>query len=175
MKYAALLRGINVGGNRKVPMVELKQLFIELGFEEVITYINSGNIIFSSSIIPTSSYIETVLEKHFGFAVDVLVLSAAEIMEIAREIPDEWQNDRTTTKSDVLYLFDDVNSPGIIQTIAPRAEFETVRYVDHAVLSTVERRFQTKSCLLKLMGTPLYKRMTIRNVTTARKLAELVK
>jgi uncharacterized protein (DUF1697 family) len=174
MKYVALLRGINIGGGRKVPMAELKQLFAELGYVDIATYINSGNVIFSSTTRPASETIQTALEQHFGFPIDVLILSAAEIKTVAREIPDDWENDRVNHKSDVLYLFDDVNSSDIIDAIKPRPQYETLVYVNHAVLSNIQRVYQGKSSLLKLMGTPLYKRMTIRNVTTARKLAELV-
>ncbi|NLL75142.1 MAG: DUF1697 domain-containing protein, partial [Erysipelothrix sp.] len=49
MKYVALLRGINVGGKNKVDMKELKALFIDLGYTEVQTYINSGNVIFDTN------------------------------------------------------------------------------------------------------------------------------
>jgi uncharacterized protein (DUF1697 family) len=49
MKYIALLRGINVGGNHKVEMKNLKALFESLGFSDVSTYINSGNVIFESN------------------------------------------------------------------------------------------------------------------------------
>ena len=49
MKYVALLRGINVGGNNRVPMAELKLCFEKMGFNNVVTYINSGNVIFESN------------------------------------------------------------------------------------------------------------------------------
>lgn len=48
--YIALLRGINVGGKNKIAMTELKKMFEEMGYQNVVTYINSGNIVFSSNI-----------------------------------------------------------------------------------------------------------------------------
>jgi uncharacterized protein (DUF1697 family) len=56
MTYVALLRGINVGGNNKVEMKKLKTTFETLGFTSVVTYINSGNIIFNTSDKNGSSY-----------------------------------------------------------------------------------------------------------------------
>ena len=47
MRYISLLRGINVGGNKKVKMAELKDVYLSLGFEDVQTYIQSGNVLFS--------------------------------------------------------------------------------------------------------------------------------
>lgn len=66
-KYVALLRGINVGGKNKVPMSELKKCFEELGFQNVSTYINSGNVIFESdeNASETSKMIAAVLAKNF--------------------------------------------------------------------------------------------------------------
>lgn len=173
MKYVALLRGINVGGNRKVSMADLRAVFESMGFTDVVTYINSGNVVFSAQTAPGASAIEARLEKAFGFDMHTLVLSAAEIISVAQAIPGEWAND-TEQKSDVLYLFPDIDSPDIINHIGYRPEFETIHYVPGALISNVNRKNQPKSCLVKLIGTPLYRRMTIRNVTTARKLAQLV-
>lgn len=173
MKYVALLRGINVGGNRKVPMAELRQIFEDLGFTDVSTYINSGNVIFSSEIAPDAAKIEAAIGNHFGFSVDTLVLSAVQLTSVANAIPGEWLND-TEQKSDVLYLFADVDSPDIVDHVGYRPESETIHYIPGSLITNVTRKNQPKSSIMKIMGTPLYKRMTVRNVTTARKLAELI-
>lgn len=174
MKYVALLRGVNAGGHRRVPMGELRELFSELGFTDISTYINSGNVVFSSTTKPNQSEVEKAIENKFGFPVDTLILTGEQIMTIAKTIPNEWQNDYTDHKSDVCYLFADVDSPNVINTIAPNPDIETIMYVPGAVLSNLSRQNQPKGSLKRLIGTPLYKRMTVRNTTTARKLAELV-
>lgn len=174
MKYVALLRGINVGGNRKVPMADLRQVFVGLGFHNITTYINSGNVIFESERMVNASVVQRSLEKYFGFEIDTLMLNAAEVISVAEAIPSGWLNDGEQ-KSDVLFLFPDIDSPDIVGGIGYRPEFETIHYVPGALITNVSRKHQSKSSLLKLVGTPLYRRMTIRNVTTARKLAELVK
>ena len=173
MKYVALLRGINVGGNHKVPMTELRHVFEVLGLTDIATYSNSGNIIFNSEITPDASVIAKALASHFDFDINVLVLSAAQITTVAKVIPEEWLNN-TEQKSDVLFLFGDVDTPDIIDQIRYRPEFETILYVPGTLIANISRKNQPKSSLVKLIGTPLYRRMTIRNVTTVRKLAELV-
>ena len=68
-RYVAFLRGINISGKNKVPMAELKKAFEELGFREVKTYLNSGNVIFSSddeNIGSLTSRIETMIKEQFG-------------------------------------------------------------------------------------------------------------
>lgn len=180
MKYVALLRGINVGGNRKVPMSELKSVFEKLGFTGVDTYINSGNVVFSSDSALNAFSISKTLYEHFGFEADILILSADKMIAIADAIPAGWTNDRPSTgksgqKSDVVYLFNDVDKPGILEIIGYKPEVENMLYVPGAVLVNISRSNQSKCSLLKLVGTPAYKRMTIRNISTARKLADMVR
>ncbi len=179
MKYVALLRGINVGGNHRVPKAELQAALEELGFRDVLIYINSGNAIFSSEYPPKASEVQAALEKHFGFDIPTLILSGEKIQAIAAAIPDGWSNDaprpdKSGQKSDVLYLFDQANTPDVLNDIGYRPEVETMIYVDGAVLANIPRANQTRYSLLKVVGTPLYRQMTIRNITTAKKLAKLV-
>lgn len=74
-RFVALLRGINVGGNRKVPMAELRALAEELGWSEPRTYIQSGNLVFGArgKAQALEQRLEQGLEERFGFAVPVVV------------------------------------------------------------------------------------------------------
>ncbi|QFR01052.1 DUF1697 domain-containing protein [Streptomyces phaeolivaceus] len=85
--YAALLRGINVGGNKKVPMADLRTLLTGLGHTGVATYLQSGNAVFTGDHGDETSLaaeITTAVENHFGFTVDVLVRDHA-YLEAVRE------------------------------------------------------------------------------------------
>jgi len=75
----ALLRGINVGGNRRVPMAELRSVAEKCGLADVATYIQSGNLVFATALVPieVESTLERAIEKRFGFAVEVIVRTAA--------------------------------------------------------------------------------------------------
>lgn len=172
MKYVCLLRGINVGGNYKVNMSDLRTVFAELGYSDATTYINSGNVIFSSNDEPSALIIERALVAAFSFEIPVLIVGADRMRAIANSIPALWQND-TKQKSDVLYLFPDIDAPEIIKNIGYKPDIETIMYVPGALLCNIERTKQSRASILKLMGTPIYKRMTIRNINTARKLSAL--
>ncbi|MFE9997639.1 DUF1697 domain-containing protein [Streptomyces avermitilis] len=88
--YAALLRGINVGGNKKVPMAELRTLLQGLGYGGVATYLQSGNAVFTSGHGDEQSLAAEVgqaIEKHFGFTVDVLVRDHAYLKAVREACP----------------------------------------------------------------------------------------
>ncbi|MFA7762769.1 DUF1697 domain-containing protein [Streptomyces sp. NPDC048723] len=89
-KYAALLRGINVGGNKKVPMAELRALLEGLGHGDVETYLQSGNAVFSSARQDPTALareLESAIEAHFGFRVACLVLDGAYLHAVAEACP----------------------------------------------------------------------------------------
>jgi uncharacterized protein (DUF1697 family) len=172
MKYIALLRGINVGGNRKVEMKRLNAIFKLSGYSNAATYINSGNVIFESAMSKEVIRREagTFLKKEFGFEIPVLIKTKREMRKIAEAIPDDWQND-SMQKTDVAYLFDEVDSKKIIDQLPIKKEFIDIRYVKGAIYWNVDRKNYNKSHLNKLIGHKLYQFMTVRNVNTARFLA----
>jgi uncharacterized protein (DUF1697 family) len=80
--YIALLRGINVSGQKMIKMTELAKLFTSLGFEQVTTYIQSGNVVFRSKKMATKTLqnnIEEQIHKKFGFEVSVIVLEQEDL------------------------------------------------------------------------------------------------
>ncbi len=178
-KYVVLLRGVNVGGNHRVPKAEFQAVLEGLGFSDVVIYLNSGNAVFASEREPTCEEVQVALEKRFGFGIPTLLLAGEKVKAIATKIPAAWTNDtprpdKSGQKSDVLYLFDDINTRDILDKLGHKPEIETMLYVDGAVLANITRANQLKGSLQKLVGSKLYSQMTVRNVNTARKLAELV-
>lgn len=88
--YIVLLKGINVGGHKKVPMADLRELLTKSGFENVQTYIQSGNVIIESSE-ENSRKIESIIKdaivKQFGFEVSVLVKKRKDVGRIFNDCP----------------------------------------------------------------------------------------
>lgn len=176
MKYILLLRGVNVGGNRKVEMQKLKNLLELLGYQNVSTYLNSGNAFFESSkSVPVlQKEIEKNLAKTFGFLIQILVKSQKEMVRIAKTIPDSWQKD-SEQKTDIAYLFPEIDNKRIIEQLPIKKEFLDIRYTKGALYWNVELKDYNKSHLGKIIGHKLYQFMTIRNVNTARFLGGLKK
>jgi uncharacterized protein (DUF1697 family) len=86
-RCVALLRAVNVGGRNKVPMGQLRALFEELGHTDVTTYIQSGNVVFTASRKVTEADLEAAMAEHFGFHVDVMVRTAAEMRAVVGRHP----------------------------------------------------------------------------------------
>lgn len=86
-RYVALLRGVNVGGRNRVPMKELRELFVEAGFEAVATLIQSGNVVFSAPGPPSAPALAASIEARFGVTTAVVVRHAAGLARAVRENP----------------------------------------------------------------------------------------
>ena len=175
MVYVALLRGVNVGGKTLVNMAALKACFEQLGFASVRTYINSGNVIFSTGQASTdvlAKRIETALDQAFDSGIRVLVKTREKLAGLAAAIPAGWVNN-TAVRCDVLFLWPAIDKPDILRELPSNPDIEDVRYLPGAVVWHISRTHVTKSRMARIIGTPLYKQITIRNVTTVRKLAAL--
>ena len=176
MIYIALLRGINVGGNNKISMQELKVVFERVGMQNVSTYINSGNVIFESDINSkdkATNILEKAIETSLGLSIKVIIRDKNNILSLAKSLPDNWVND-TNTKCDVMFLWDSIDNPDVLKQITIKPDIDNVVYVPGALLWLVDRKNLTKSGMQNLIGTNIYKQMTIRNCNTVRKLATLV-
>lgn len=176
MIYVALLRGINVGGKNKVSMAQLKDAFEREGLRSVKTYINSGNVIFEDDTRSSHelvSLIEKAILAEFGFAVHVVIRDINAMERTVKAIAPSWTND-DTMKCDVMFLWEDVDTKDILNQLVIKEGIDTVIYTPGAILFAVERKNVTRSGLMRLAGTPLYKRLTIRNCNTARRLLEIM-
>ncbi len=176
MVYVALLRGINVGGNNKINMKLLQTSFERAGMSDVVTYINSGNIVFAhdgddASRLPAT--LESVIAEDFGLTIRVVVRSIEEYALVMDALPPTWVNDKTI-KSDVMFLWGEIDDQSIIDELGIRPDIDSVIYVPGAVLWSVDRANATRSGMQRLSSSPIYKQMTIRNVNTTRKIYELM-
>jgi uncharacterized protein (DUF1697 family) len=177
MQYIALLRGINVGGKNKLDMKKLKTTFEKLGFQQVRTYINSGNILFHTERTNTdeiAAHIKRWIQNDFKLKIPVLIKSAPDIIKVSKAIPSTWTNS-SEQKSDVLFLWDHYDSKKTLELIAKDTDVETLRYVPGAILWNVDRNNYSKSGMNSFAGSEVYAHMTARNVNTVRKLAALMK
>jgi len=175
MVYVAFLRGVNVGGKGIVSMAAIREALVALGLSDVRTYINSGNVIFSTRALDAQRLtvrIEKALEQHTGMAIKVLVMDHKALKKMVDAIPRNWVDDKTM-RTYVLMLWKELDDRGILERISAKPGIDELRYTPGAVVWRVDRENVSKSHMNKIVGTPLYKKITIRSANTMRKLNEL--
>ena len=174
--YVALLRGINVGGNNKIDMAQLRASCESLGYTDVSTYINSGNVLFKTRIQDEARIartIKSVIKKDFGLTIPTVVRTRETIQKLTAGIPSTWTND-ADTKSDVFFLFDGYDSPKSKALLPTLKSVDTVKYTQRALIWHIKKKDYTKSALHDVIGTELYRNSTVRNVNTVRTLANML-
>lgn len=174
--YLVLLRGINVGGKNKVPMAPLRELLEELGYEDVSTYIASGNVILRSDRAPTTikREVEAALPQRFKLdseLIAVLVLTHAQLRAVVEKKPKGFGEEPGTFHSDAIFLIglDVTEAMGVFD---PRPGVDRVWPGDGVIYSQRLSAERTKSRLNKAITTPLYKSMTIRSWQTTQALLD---
>ena len=175
--FVALLRGINVGGKNLISMSLLRASFETMGFEDVSTYINSGNILFKSnesSARKLERNIEKMLSLEHLLECKVVVRSLSEMEQLVENLPEDWNDDKRW-KCNVIFLRHSIDSTSILDGLHPRRDIEQVVYHPGALIWAALRSDLTRSTMLKLSSQKIYKDMTVRNLNTTRKLHERMK
>lgn len=178
MIYVALLRGINVGGNNKVSMAELKANLEELGYWNVKTYINSGNIVFESgdSASETAQKIEADLLKKFPrttMPIKTLVLSRDQLAGVIKSAPKGFGHHPEKYYSDAIFLIG-VNAKDIFPEFDINPAVDKAWPGDGVVYFRRLSARRTSSRLGRVISKPIYKSMTIRSWSTVQKLLSLM-
>lgn len=175
MKYVVLLRGINVGGNNKVVMSELRELVRQLGYEQVETYINSGNLFFDSSedYQQIHDNISQLFAKHYPFVRSFSLFNKADYEADLANLPTWW--DENLARKDVLFYTDQVDQADAQRRIEalPLGD-EVVHFGQLGVYwGKYEEKEYLKTAYHKhLLKEPFYKLVTIRNGKTFVKLGD---
>jgi len=175
-RYVALLRGINVGGNNRVTMVDLRAAFDAGGYEAVGTYIASGNVLFETAA-PSASLegnVESMLERRLGIPLVVVVRSHQQLRAVVDKAPPGFGARPEAYHSDVIFLKAPLSATQAMRVVEVREGVDEAwpgtGVLYFARLSA--RRTQTK--MGSIIGTPEYQQMTIRSWNTTTKLLGLL-
>ena len=178
-RYISILRGINVSGHKKIKMVDLKALYEGLGFIDVITYIQSGNVIFdapSNDPRKIKLNIEAAIEKKYAFHVDVQLRSKNELDEIFKNLPFENVNlEQDGSKILVTFLSGQPDAKEFDQLSKYAAPSENLLLGDHALYLHCPDGYGKTKLSNVLIEKKLNLVSTTRNLRTLVKLCELAK
>lgn len=177
-QFVVLIRGINVGGKNPVSMPKLRELIEQLGYSNVRTYINSGNVLLKTnkSVKTVKHDIEKCLTDNFSTdskLIKVLPLSEAQLRSVINDKPASFGDEPTLYHSDAIFLID-LPEAEALKIFAPREGIDTIWPGNGVIYSQRLSAERTKSRLGKIIGTIPYQSMTIRSWNTVLKLAKLL-
>jgi uncharacterized protein (DUF1697 family) len=176
-RYLALLRGINVGGNNIIKMSDLKASFEKMGFTDVSTYIQSGNVIFTATEknpVDLCNKIEKKLSADFGYQSKVAIVTFAELTRVIEEAPSGFGTEPEKYRYDVIFFKDQIKPQSVMPDIKLREGVDTADCGSHTLYFSRLISKAGQSYLKNVMVLPAYKLMTIRNWNTTKKLSELM-
>lgn len=176
-QYLALLRGINVGGNNVIKMADLKLWFQAQGFESVVTYIQSGNVLFESAEEDAASLalrIEDGLLARFGYDARIVLRSHAQMRVVTAEVPAGFSSQPDLYRYDALFVREPVLAADVLGHLKPREGVDTADAGSGVCYFSRLISRATQSYLSKIVASPVYRDLTIRNWATTTKLIALM-
>ena len=174
-RYIALLRGVNISGKNKVPMAELKNGFEALGFSEVKTRLNSGNVIFSgadANVTALTDRVERMIQREFGLDIPVFIIPQEELADILRHAPEWWGTENKEIYDNLIFILPPASFPDVYREIGePKEGLERIQEYRSAVFWSFSRKdYQKTNWWSKTSGTAIGPMLTIRTANTVRKI-----
>lgn len=171
--YIVLLKGINVGGHKKVPMADLRALLAKSGFENVKTYIQSGNVILESSeenIHNMESHIKDIILKQFGFEVSVLVKERKDLERIFNACPFSEEKKKTS----YFIMLHEIPDAELVKIASEKVyEGEAYEIINDCIYFYCEKGFGQAKFNANFFERKLNTFATARNYNTMLKLVSL--
>jgi len=177
-QYLSLLRGINVGGNNIIKMSDLQACFENMGYTDVVTYIQSGNVLFKSDEkdkLKLIDKIEKELSEKFSYTSRIVVLNGEQLRKVVEEAPEGFGKEPDLYKYDVIFIKGPLTPKEALKDVGRKEgvdftfEGKYVLYFSRLISQA------SKSYLSRIIKLPVYQSFTIRNWNTTKKLYELSK
>ena len=177
-RYALLVRGINVGGKNKVVMAQLRQELTELGLEKIESYINSGNIFFTSTV-PKDRLVEKLevfFEVYYPFIQSFSLLNQEDFEAELENLPEWWNKD--LARKDVLFYTEGLDVEQVIETVENlELKDEVLHFGKIGIFwgKFSEESYSKTAYHKHLLKMPFYRNITIRNAKTFDKIGQMLK
>lgn len=177
-RYVALLRGINISGKNKVPMAELKKGFEKLDFEEVKTYLNSGNVIFSSDEDDTKKLIDQIqvmIKNQFNLEIPIFVILREKLEDILQNAPNWWGNGNKEIYDNLIFIMPPAKFSDVYSEIGePKKELENIEGYKEVIFWSFSRKdYQKTNWWSKTANANISTKLTIRTANTVRKIVKM--
>ena len=175
-RYVALLRGINVGGNNLIKMTALKACFEANGFGNVITFIQSGNVLFDASgaQAPLVGKVEAMLAATFRYPASVVLRSRKQLRDVVGRAPAGFGTQPALYRYDVVFLKAPLKASTAVELVPTKEGVDQLSAGTGVLYSSRLISRVTQSRINRIASLPIYKSMTIRNWNTTTKLLQLM-
>lgn len=174
-RYAAFLRGINISGKNKISMSDLKKELEKMNFAYVVTYLNSGNILFSSdnsNALELKSQIEIMIDDKFGLKIPVHVIRYDQLRDILYHAPEWWGTDDEDKYHNLIFIISSDTAGDICDLIGePTRDLEIIQVYKNVIFWTFDRKKYSKcSWWKKTASAGIAEKLTIRTAKTVKKI-----
>ncbi len=175
--WLALLRGINVGGKNVIRMAELRSCFEANSFRDVVTYIQSGNVIFRSPDSAPEALtirIEEMLGSAFGYRARVVLRSREQLEAVVAGAPAEFGSQPDRYRYDTIFLMPPLTASAAMEEVLVRPGVDEAWAGEEVLYFSRLIARASRSYLSRLVSMPVYQEMTIRNWNTTTRLLRLM-
>lgn len=175
-RYTAFLRGVNVGGKNMIAMPLLRAVLEKAGLNDVCTYINSGNILFSAEEnepIALQNIIRQAIADEFGLDIPVAVISATDYAETMSNAP-AWWGDAGDCKHNAIFVIAPADTNALVQQVGCKPEYEQVDCHGRVIFWSAPLKTFSRTKWSKVASSSAYGAITIRNANTAKKMLLLL-
>ena len=176
-QYLVLLRGINVGGNNIIKMADLKACFENMGFADVVTFIQSGNILFKAAEkdkTKLTTKIEAVLSERFRYKARLVTVMHKELKQVVDGAPKRFGKDPDKYRYDVIFLKEPLTAMEAMKNVRIKEGIDNAYIGKYVLYFSRLISKASQSHLTKIIALPMYQYMTIRNWNTTTKLLALM-
>lgn len=180
MKYIALLRGINISGKNKVSMNELKLVLEKNKYQNVSTYLNSGNVIFENNI-DNKEYIMKdickIIKDKFNLEIPVFVMTQSELEDILNNSPEWWGTDNKEIYDNLIFIIPPTKYEEVYNTIgSPKEDIEKIKEYNNFIFWSYDlKKYRKSNWWSKTASTNISDKITIRTANTMKKVLEISK
>lgn len=180
MKYIALLRGVNISGKNKIVMKELKKVLEENNYQNVTTYLNSGNVIFETSLDNKEKIVKNISEiikDNFMLDIPVFVITETELEDILINAPDWWGTDNKEIYDNLIFIMPPTNYQDVYNEVGlPSDGIDKINNYKNLIFWSFDLKSYRKSnWWIKTASTNIKDRITIRTANTMRKILAICK
>lgn len=178
MKYIVLLRGVNISGKNKVSMPKLKQLLEENNYQNVSTYLNSGNIIIESNINNKELIVENIskiIEFNFNIKIPIYIMTISELEDILNNSPSWWGTTNKEIYDNLIFIIPPTTYEEVYNTIgSPKENIDQIEEYHSTIFwSFVLKDYHKSTWWIKTASTSITNKITIRTANTMKKLLQL--